>query len=52
MVLRASKDSGGIDAWMTVAAGVGANTCYDLRFPGLWTELVAAGAKLVIVPAA
>lgn len=31
---------------------IAATTCYDLRFPGLWTQLVAAGAKLVIVPAA
>lgn len=31
---------------------VAATTCYDLRFPGLWTELVNAGAELVIVPAA
>lgn len=29
-----------------------ATTCYDLRFPGLWSELVAAGAELVVVPAA
>ncbi|NKX86856.1 carbon-nitrogen family hydrolase [Nocardia coubleae] len=29
-----------------------ATTCYDLRFPGLWTELVDAGAEIVIVPAA
>lgn len=29
-----------------------ATTCYDLRFPGLWTELVRAGAELVVVPAA
>ncbi|MFE1591412.1 carbon-nitrogen family hydrolase [Nocardia sp. NPDC058705] len=31
---------------------VAATTCYDLRFPGLWTELVDADAELVIVPAA
>jgi predicted amidohydrolase len=29
-----------------------ATTCYDLRFPGLWTELVRGGAEIVIVPAA
>lgn len=29
-----------------------ATTCYDLRFPGLWAELVRAGAEIVIVPAA
>ncbi len=27
-------------------------TCYDLRFPGLWSELGSRGAELVIVPAA
>ncbi|MFL0713681.1 MAG: carbon-nitrogen family hydrolase [Microcella pacifica] len=27
-------------------------TCYDLRFPGLWTELSDRGAEIVIVPAA
>lgn len=31
---------------------VSSTTCYDLRFPGLWTELVAAGSEIVIVPAA
>lgn len=31
---------------------VSGTTCYDLRFPGLWTRLVDAGAELVIVPAA
>lgn len=31
---------------------VSGTTCYDLRFPGLWTRLVHAGAELVIVPAA
>jgi predicted amidohydrolase len=31
---------------------VGSTTCYDLRFPGLWNELVEAGAELVLVPAA
>lgn len=29
-----------------------ATTCYDLRFPALWAQLVAAGAQLVVVPAA
>ncbi|WP_280180140.1 carbon-nitrogen family hydrolase [Nocardia farcinica] len=29
-----------------------ATTCYDLRFPGLWSELVDAGAEVVVVPAA
>ena len=27
-------------------------TCYDLRFPGLWSELRVRGAEIVIVPAA
>jgi predicted amidohydrolase len=27
-------------------------TCYDLRFPGLWTELADRGAEAVILPAA
>jgi predicted amidohydrolase len=31
---------------------VGSTTCYDLRFPGLWNELVNDGAELVLVPAA
>ncbi|MGW4094127.1 carbon-nitrogen family hydrolase [Nocardia sp. NPDC004750] len=29
-----------------------ATTCYDLRFPALWAELVHAGAEFVLVPAA
>jgi len=36
----------------TAFGSVAATTCYDLRFPGLWNELVGAGAHLVIVPAA
>ncbi len=31
--------------------GVGLATCYDLRFPGLFTALAEAGAELVVVPA-
>lgn len=31
---------------------VSGTTCYDLRFPGLWTRLVDAGAEIIIVPAA
>lgn len=31
---------------------IAATTCYDLRFPGLWAQLVATGAHLVVVPAA
>ncbi|OFI37168.1 acyltransferase [Arthrobacter sp. SW1] len=27
-------------------------TCYDLRFPGLWSELSVRGAEIVVVPAA
>jgi predicted amidohydrolase len=27
-------------------------TCYDLRFPGLWSELSTRGAEVLIVPAA
>ncbi|WP_136611078.1 carbon-nitrogen family hydrolase [Sinomonas albida] len=31
---------------------VAGTTCYDLRFPGLWSELSVRGAEIVIVPAA
>lgn len=31
---------------------IGSTTCYDLRFPGLWQELITRGAETVIVPAA
>ncbi|WP_121742877.1 nitrilase-related carbon-nitrogen hydrolase [Natronorubrum halophilum] len=31
---------------------VGATTCYDLRFPELYRELIDAGAELVLVPSA
>lgn len=31
---------------------VGVTTCYDLRFPGLYRDLVDAGATLVLVPSA
>lgn len=27
-------------------------TCFDLRFPGLWSELSVRGAEIVVVPAA
>lgn len=30
---------------------VGLATCFDLRFPGLFTELARAGAELIVVPA-
>nr|WP_064570903.1 carbon-nitrogen family hydrolase [Gordonia sp. LAM0048] len=36
----------------TAFGPVAATTCYDLRFPGLWSEIGLAGAQLVIVPAA
>ncbi|WP_406813494.1 carbon-nitrogen family hydrolase [Mycobacterium sp. M23085] len=41
-----------LGATATAFGHIAATTCYDLRFPGLWTELVAAGAQLVVVPAA
>ena len=31
---------------------LGATTCYDLRFPELWRQLVDGGAELVVTPAA
>lgn len=31
---------------------IAGTTCYDLRFPGLWSELSVRGAEIVIVPAA
>lgn len=36
----------------TPFGSVAATTCYDLRFPGLWSELSVRGAEIVIVPAA
>ncbi len=30
---------------------VGLATCYDVRFPGLFTELARRGARLIVVPA-
>jgi predicted amidohydrolase len=41
-----------VGATRTPYGWVGSTTCYDLRFPGLWNELVEAGAELVLVPAA
>jgi len=32
--------------------GVGLSVCYDLRFPELYRRLVAAGARMLVVPAA
>ena len=31
---------------------IAGTTCYDLRFPGLWSELSVRGAEIVVVPAA
>ncbi|WP_115789903.1 carbon-nitrogen family hydrolase [Arthrobacter silvisoli] len=31
---------------------IAGTTCYDLRFPGLWSELSVRGADIVVVPAA
>ncbi len=31
--------------------GVGLTTCYDIRFPGLYTELARRGAQLIVVSA-
>lgn len=36
----------------TALGSIGATTCYDLRFPELWRDLVDRGAKTVVVPAA
>ena len=41
-----------VDTSQTPFGVVGAATCYDLRFPGLWTVLSDSGADIVIVPAA
>lgn len=30
---------------------IGVATCYDIRFPGLFTELAARGAQVMVVPA-
>lgn len=43
----------GVDVARTSGLGtVGTTTCYDLRFPELWRDLVDLGAELVVVPAA
>ena len=36
----------------TPVGRVGLSTCYDLRFPGLYAQLRAAGAHVLLVPAA
>ncbi|HMI85812.1 MAG TPA: carbon-nitrogen hydrolase family protein [Polyangiaceae bacterium] len=43
------------DASVTVTIGsfvVGLSVCYDLRFPELYRQLVAAGADVLVIPAA
>jgi predicted amidohydrolase len=42
----------GISVTDTPLGAVAATTCYDLRFPELWRDLIDAGAHIVIVPAA
>lgn len=37
---------------MTPLAAVGHTICYDLRFPGLYRDLAAAGAEILTCPAA
>jgi predicted amidohydrolase len=46
--------SAGSDVTVADAAGIqlGMTVCYDVRFPELFRRLVAAGARLVTVPAA
>ncbi|RKS78739.1 putative amidohydrolase [Actinomadura pelletieri DSM 43383] len=41
-----------LDVCPTPFGLVGATTCYDLRFPELWRDLVDRGAQVVVVPAA
>lgn len=36
----------------TALGRIGLTVCYDLRFPGLYTELVRRGAQLVTIPSA
>jgi predicted amidohydrolase len=43
------------DSTLTVAVdgfSIGLSVCYDLRFPELYRKLVAAGAEVIVVPAA
>ncbi|WP_067460190.1 nitrilase-related carbon-nitrogen hydrolase [Actinomadura macra] len=42
----------GVAATASPLGPLGATTCYDLRFPELWRDLVDAGAQAVAVPAA
>ncbi|GAA4094741.1 carbon-nitrogen family hydrolase [Actinomadura miaoliensis] len=41
-----------LDVCATPFGPLGATTCYDLRFPELWRDLVDRGAQTVVVPAA
>ncbi|GHF31715.1 carbon-nitrogen family hydrolase [Amycolatopsis bartoniae] len=41
-----------LDVCSTAWGAFGATTCYDLRFPELWRDLVDRGAETVVVPAA
>lgn len=43
---------GTLDVAETEFGGLAATTCYDLRFPELWRDLVDRGARTVVVPAA
>jgi len=36
----------------TKLGAIGMSVCYDLRFPGLYTELVNRGAQILLVPSA
>jgi predicted amidohydrolase len=52
---RESKvTTAGAEVVVTEAAGlrVGLSVCYDLRFPELYRRVAAAGAELIVVPAA
>jgi predicted amidohydrolase len=52
---RESRASSAGDAPVTVTAAelrVGLSVCYDLRFPELYRALSAAGAEVLVVPAA
>lgn len=41
-----------VDVATTTLGPVGTSTCYDLRFPELYRQLIDRGAQLVVVPAA
>ncbi|QXJ22262.1 carbon-nitrogen family hydrolase [Actinomadura graeca] len=42
----------GVEVTASPLGPLGSTTCYDLRFPELWRDLVDAGAQAVAVPAA